>query len=83
MHLVVVIEQAQGVGAVLVPVDAHHGLGGGCQWVLQVRPPRLILAGVGPPYCRVGAVVGDHHHQTLTERHTGTKTCEFNVWTLD
>lgn len=34
--LVVVVEKAQGVGAVLVPVDAHHGLGGGRQRVLQV-----------------------------------------------
>lgn len=73
-HLVVVVEQAQGVGAVLVPVDAHHGLGGGCQRVLQVRPPCFILAGVGPPHCREGAVVGNHHHQTLTDSHTGTKT---------
>lgn len=75
--LVVVIEQAQGVGAVLVPVDAHHGLGGGRQWVLQVRPPCLVLAGVGPTHSRERALVGDHHHQTLTDRDRQGETFEF------
>lgn len=75
--LVVVVEQPQGVGAVLVPVDAHHGLGGRRQRVLQVRPPCLVLAGVGTPHRRVGALVGDHHHQALTGGHT--QTVEFKT----
>lgn len=77
LNLVVVVEQAQSVGAVLVPVDAHHGLGGGCQRVLQVRPPCLVLAGVGPPHSRERVLVGDHHHQTLTER---CKHVRESVW---
>lgn len=70
--LVVVVEQPQGVGAVLVPVDAHHGLGGGCQRVLQVGPPCLVFAGVGTPHRRVGALVGDDHHQALAGGYTQT-----------
>lgn len=67
-YLVVVVEEAKGVGAVLVPIDAHHGLGGGRERVLQVRPPCLVLAGVGPSHCAEGALVGDHHHHALTSK---------------
>lgn len=46
-HLVVVVKQAKGSRTVFIPVDAHHGLGGRCQGVLQVWLPGLILTGVG------------------------------------
>lgn len=44
---VVVIEEAQGRNALIVPVNPHHGFRGGRQRVLQVRLPGLILVSVG------------------------------------
>lgn len=42
-HLVVVIQQPQSCSTVLISIDAHHGLSGSSQRVLQVGPPRFIL----------------------------------------
>lgn len=44
---VVIIEEAQGRNAVVVPVDSHHGLRGRRQGVFKVGLPGLILVSVG------------------------------------
>ena len=44
---VVIIEEAQGCNAVVVPVDSHHGLRGRRQGVFKVGLPGLILISVG------------------------------------
>lgn len=44
---VVVIEEAQGCNALIVPINSHHGFRGGCQRVFQVCLPGLILISVG------------------------------------
>lgn len=69
-HLVVVVEQSQCCCTVFISINAHHGLSGSGQWVLQVAPPRLILAadrstrGHQP-------FIWYHDHQPFTERTTG------------
>lgn len=45
LNLVVVVEKTQSRGAVVISIDAHHGLGGSCQWVLQEGFPGFILCG--------------------------------------
>lgn len=75
-YLVVVVEQAQGCGAVFVPVDAHHGLGGGRQGVLQERLPRLVFVGVGPTLAVAGLIL-QQQDRSLTgegEKEKGEET---------
>lgn len=64
-HLVVIIQQPQSCCAVFIAIDAHHGLGGSRQRVLQVAPPRLILA-VEHPSGGHRQLVWYQHHQPLT-----------------
>lgn len=64
---VVIIEEAQGRHAVIVPIDSHHGLRGGCQGVFQVGLPGLILASVGE-LLEVDWVVLQQPHSPETER---------------
>lgn len=70
LHLVVVVEQPQSRCAVLIPIDAHHGLGGSAQRVLQVALPRFILAAEHSAGGR-RHLVWHHHHQSFTADTTG------------
>lgn len=56
-HLVVVVQQAESCRAVLVSVDAHHGLGGRRQRVLQERFPGFIFSSEGAPLAPVARLV--------------------------
>lgn len=67
--LVVLIEEPQGGSTVFIAIDAHHGLCGRGKRILQVRPPGLILTGVGPTWVK-GRLIGHHYNQPLTETHT-------------
>lgn len=67
VHLVVVIEQSQSCCAALIFIDAHHGLGGGGQRVLQEVLPRLILAAEHPAGWH-RQFVWYHHHEAFTEK---------------
>lgn len=67
--LVEVVEQAECCGTVLIPINAHHGFSGSCQGVLQVVPPRIIIA-VKPSACRCRHLIWYDHHQSFTN---GTK----------
>lgn len=64
-HLVVFIQKSKSCHAVLVSIDAHHGLGGCGERVLQVGPPGFILT------CKhtagqEGRLIGNHYYQPLT-----------------
>lgn len=67
-YLIVVVEQAESCGAVLVSVYAHHGLGGGCQWVLQEGFPRFIFCGEGATLATIARLVLENQDRTLTAR---------------
>ena len=42
-YLVVIIEETQSIGAVLIPIHTHHGLGGNCQRVFQEGSPGIVF----------------------------------------
>lgn len=67
-YLVVVIEQAQGSGAVFIPVDAHHGFGGGSERVLQEGLPGLILTSIGAPLGVQGFILKNQHWPFASEK---------------
>lgn len=70
MYHVVVIEEAQGRDAVIIPIDSHHGLRGGCQWVFQVGLPGLILTRVRE-LLEVDWVILQQSHRPETGRQAG------------
>lgn len=68
-HLVVFIQKSKSCHTVLVSIDAHHGLGGCSERVLQVGPPGFILT------CKhtagqEGRLIGNHYYQPLTVQST-------------
>lgn len=67
--LVVLIKEPQGGSTVFVSIDAHHGLCSRSKRILQVRPPGLVLTGVGPALVE-GRLIGHHYNQPLTGTHT-------------
>lgn len=69
--LVVLIEEPKGGSTVFISIDAHHGLCGRSKRILQVRPPGLILTGVGPTLVE-GRLIGHHYNQPLTGTQTRT-----------
>lgn len=77
-HLVVVIEQPQRCCTVFITIDAHHGLSGSSQWVLQVVPPRFIVA-VKHSTRWHHHFIWYYHHQSFTERTMGLTGTDSNV----
>lgn len=69
--LVIVIEEPQGGSTVFISIYAHHGFCGRSKRILQVRPPGLILTGVGPTLVE-GRLIGHHYNQPLTGTHAQT-----------
>lgn len=67
-YLVVVVEQAQSGGAVVVSINAHHGLGGCRQRVLQKWFPGFILCGEGATLAAVARVILQNQDRTLAAR---------------
>lgn len=65
-YLVVVIQEAQSCSTVLVSINAHHGLGGSCQWVLQKWFPGFILCGKGATLTTIAWLVLEDKDRTLT-----------------
>lgn len=64
-YLVVVVQEAQSRRAVLVSVDAHHGLGGRRQGILQERLPGFILRGEGAALAPVTGLVLENEDRPL------------------
>lgn len=67
---VVIIEEAQGRHAVIIPIDPHHGLRGSRQGVLQIGLPGLILVSVGE-LLEVDWVILQQPHRPETEGKEG------------
>lgn len=68
--LVEVVEQAERRSAVLIPIDAHHGFGGSRQGVLEVAPPRIVIAAThSARWCH--HLVWYNHHHAFTHRTKG------------
>lgn len=69
--LIVIIKDSQGGHTILISINAHHGLGGSGQWILQVRFPCLIFTREGTA-CWNAHLIRDHNHQTLTVKYRHT-----------
>lgn len=66
--LIVIIKDSQGGHTILISINAHHGLGGSGQWILQVGFPCLIFTREGSAGWNAH-LIRHHYNQTLTVKY--------------